>query len=106
MGVPREKISVVYQGLDVAFRQGMGKLKSDPLTALGLTTQQYFLCVSTLEPRKKYRRLLDAYLQLPKGVRNRYPVSFSRGLWMAVGSNPHQSVGALIRGCQVSKLRA
>jgi len=74
MGVPREKISVVYQGLDVAFRQGMGKLKSDPLTALGLTTQQYFLCVSTLEPRKNIDGLLDAYLQLPKGVRNRYPL--------------------------------
>ena len=42
MGVPREKISVVYQGLDVAFRQGMGKLKSDPLTALGFNDAAVF----------------------------------------------------------------
>lgn len=44
------------------------------LSALGLQTQQYFLCVSTFEPRKRIDRLVRAYAGLPLALRSRFPL--------------------------------
>lgn len=74
MGVPREKISVVYQGVDVGFHIGMSTHRLDRLHDLGLTAGRYLLCISTIEPRKNIDGLLDAYIQLPKNTRSRYPL--------------------------------
>jgi alpha-1,3-rhamnosyl/mannosyltransferase len=44
------------------------------LSALGLQSQQYFLCVSTFEPRKRIDRLVRAYIGLPAALRSRFPL--------------------------------
>lgn len=44
------------------------------LAHLGLQRGSYALCVSTFEPRKRIAPLVDAYGQLPKTVRSRYPL--------------------------------
>lgn len=61
-GVPRERIRVVYEGVDSRFRP---VLDAAQLTALerryGLTPGGYFLAVGTLQPRKNLIGLLQAY---------------------------------------------
>ncbi|QGW75238.1 glycosyltransferase [Pseudomonas alkylphenolica] len=45
--------------------------------------QQYLLFVGTPEPRKNIRRLLEAYAQLPAGLRSAYPLVMAGGHgWM------------------------
>ena len=44
------------------------------LGALGLQPQNYFLCVSTFEPRKRIDRLVRAYAGLPFALRSRFPL--------------------------------
>ena len=44
------------------------------LSAIGLHPQQYFLCVSTFEPRKRIDRLVRAYTGLPAPLRRRFPL--------------------------------
>lgn len=44
------------------------------LGALGLQPQQYFLCVSTFEPRKRIDRLVKAYAGLSLALRSRFPL--------------------------------
>lgn len=54
MGIPKEKIRVVYNGVDQKrFHPNAGRLASMP--------EHYFLYLGTLEPRKNLTGLLEAY---------------------------------------------
>jgi glycosyltransferase involved in cell wall biosynthesis len=63
---PPEKISVLYCGIHAAFRP-----VADPLTLAavraryGLGSAPFILAVSTLQPRKNYARLIQAFARLP-----------------------------------------
>lgn len=69
----RNKTSVIYLG--VTYQDGL--VSKEGLGALGIT-QDYFLFVGTLEPRKNLLRLLTAYSQLPVSAK-------SRALFVIVG---------------------
>jgi glycosyltransferase involved in cell wall biosynthesis len=69
LGVPREKIDVVYHGVDPAFRP----LPAEEAAAFRRRRQlpeQFILFVGTLEPRKNLERLIEAFARLrPNGAK-------------------------------------
>ena len=46
---------------------------------MGVNGQQYGLCASTLEPRKKISELLSAWRRLPRPIRDTYPLVLCGG---------------------------
>lgn len=76
-GCAPEKVTAVPLGVSPLFRPagelGAGVL-ANCLHHYGLAQGAYTLCVSTLEPRKKIDRLLQAYQLLPAGLRQLYPL--------------------------------
>lgn len=68
--VPPAKIVSVALGASV--RRARKDLVD--LSALGLQAEQYLLCVSTFEPRKRIDRLVRAYAGLPAPLRSRFPL--------------------------------
>jgi glycosyltransferase involved in cell wall biosynthesis len=63
LGIPSERISVIYHGVDPAFRP----LPSDEVAEfrhrMGLPPR-FILCVGTLEPRKNLVRLVEAFARI------------------------------------------
>ena len=60
----------------------------------GLVAGSYTLCVSTVEPRKKIDRLLQAYQCLPHALRDRYPLVLVGAIgWLS--ESLHQEVSRL-----------
>jgi glycosyltransferase involved in cell wall biosynthesis len=66
LGVPRERIDVIYHGVDPIFRP----LPDDEIEAFrqkqGLP-DRFVLCVGTLEPRKNHTRLMEAFARIYDG---------------------------------------
>lgn len=71
-GWAKEKITAIHLGVPEEFQPYQAELHVEPLDRLGLNPDSYCLCVSTLEPRKRIDRLLDAYVQLPIKIRSKY----------------------------------
>lgn len=66
LGIPEEKISVIYIAPDPhCVRSSPGEAREEIKQALGLS-QPYFLFVGTIEPRKNLVRTLKAYAQALK----------------------------------------
>lgn len=60
---PEEKISVIYEGVDEKFKPTLDKAKSEKYKA---GERPYIFSVSTIHPRKNFKRLIQAFAQLPK----------------------------------------
>lgn len=60
LNVPPEQVTVVLEGVGPQFRPVEPEIIEGALEALGIQGP-YMLCVATLEPRKNYVRLLEAY---------------------------------------------
>jgi alpha-1,3-rhamnosyl/mannosyltransferase len=73
--IPEDRIVVTYPGVDDRFFDG------DPSAARAALhlPARFILCLGTIEPRKNTIALLDAYLGLPKDVRDEYPLLFAGG---------------------------
>jgi glycosyltransferase involved in cell wall biosynthesis len=66
LGVPREKVDVVYHGVDPLFRP----LPPEQVAAFRRRRRlpdQFVLFVGTLEPRKNLERLIEAFARIPRG---------------------------------------
>lgn len=70
--VPEEKITVAYCGLSENFRAG--GTENERIRGKYQLPEQYYLCLSTLEPRKNMLLLLDVYLNLYQEGRIRTPL--------------------------------
>ncbi|HEX5505005.1 MAG TPA: glycosyltransferase family 1 protein [Thermomicrobiales bacterium] len=85
LGVPPEKVSVVYVGADPRFRplDADERVEVRPrLAAAGVPDGPYLLAVSTLEPRKNYEGLLRAFAALRgRGLPHRLVIAGKRG-WL------------------------
>ncbi len=79
-GWPIDNITAVPLGVPAEFRPHTNDELASPLAAYQLSAGGYGLSVSTLEPRKRIDRLIDAYAELPVALRTRYPL-------VLVGSN-------------------
>jgi len=65
-GTPAEKITVLYCGVEEVFAPVIEPATLAAMRArYGLGDAPYILAVSTLQPRKNYVRLLEAFAQLP-----------------------------------------
>ncbi|MEA5125715.1 glycosyltransferase family 4 protein [Xanthomonas floridensis] len=73
-GLPLARVRAIPLAADAAFRPHAPAELAAPLQALGLETDAYCLCVSTIEPRKNIDILLTAYAALPAALRVRYPL--------------------------------
>jgi alpha-1,3-rhamnosyl/mannosyltransferase len=69
-GVDERRISVVLQGVDAAWFTPPSERDLLYTQRLHRLQPGYFLFVGTLQPRKNLDRVLDAYLALPKRVRD------------------------------------
>jgi len=66
-GIAREKISVLYNGVDTS-HFFPGSLGADIPERFGLHTNAYLLMIGRLEPRKNHVRLIEAYALLGPDV--------------------------------------
>lgn len=73
-GWPLEKIHAVPLAAGPEFRPRTENEIRQVLNRHGLKYQGYSLFVGTIEPRKNIIRLLEAYEQLPKAVRQQWPL--------------------------------
>ncbi|ABU60168.1 glycosyltransferase family 4 protein [Roseiflexus castenholzii] len=64
LGIPPERISVVYEAADVRFRPRAPDETCSVLARYDIAHGAYVLSVGTLEPRKNYIRLIEAYAVL------------------------------------------
>jgi glycosyltransferase involved in cell wall biosynthesis len=65
LGTPAGKVQVLYSGVDPRFSEEKEPKESEHLRArYGLTAGSYVLSVGTIQPRKNYVRLIQAFAQL------------------------------------------
>jgi glycosyltransferase involved in cell wall biosynthesis len=69
LGVPPDRVHVLYSGVTPGFRPGPGLGEGERLRArYGLGDRRYVLSVGTLQPRKNYVRLMRAFAKLKPDV--------------------------------------
>lgn len=73
-GVPEEQVRVVPLGVSRNYHPRTDATLRPILRQWGLAPQEYALCVSTLEPRKKIVELLRAWGELPAQTRASVPL--------------------------------
>ena len=66
LGTPREKVTVVYHGVDEVFRPRSASEVDEFRRRKGLP-EDFVLFVGTLEPRKNLVRLIEAFAQIDEG---------------------------------------
>jgi glycosyltransferase involved in cell wall biosynthesis len=71
-GVPEDKISVIHCGIASSWLQVIGEEeRKKTLNQLGVS-KPFFLAVGTLQPRKNFERIIDAFQSLPDALKNEY----------------------------------
>jgi glycosyltransferase involved in cell wall biosynthesis len=78
-GLAPQRLSAVLLGVDPSFRPIDAEAVDRELAGWGLQSGSYGLCVSTLEPRKKIAELLRAWEELPRAIRDRFPLVLAGG---------------------------
>ncbi len=73
------KVSVSYLGAGDEFKVRSVESITSVMDSFGLTYNQYFLCVSTIEPRKNIEALISAYMRMSKATRMRFPLVLAGG---------------------------
>ena len=82
--IPRERIEVVHNGVDEEWFENPDRVILENILKNRSLRRGYFLTVGTLQPRKNYDRLIDAYLSLPKYIRDeRQLVLIGRNGWLS-----------------------
>ena len=79
-GVPADRIDVVYPAIDHAvFRPGIPWPVREHVRRKHGLEGDFIFSLSTVEPRKNFPRLIQAYALLPAGVRATYPLVVAGG---------------------------
>ena len=69
LGVPPDKVEVLYSGVNARFRpEGEPRERERLQARYGIGYQPYVLSVGTLQPRKNYLRLIRAFANLKPGT--------------------------------------
>lgn len=68
LGIPLEKINVIYNGVDDRYFESSEDDNKQYLSDKYHLSEKYFLCVGTVEPRKNLKLLVDAYIELKKEI--------------------------------------
>ncbi|AXI01973.1 glycosyltransferase family 4 protein [Aquirhabdus parva] len=74
-GWPSARISAIHLGVPEVYKpRPHVDIYAQLLSRYNLTPNKFTLCVSTIEPRKKVDRLIQAYALLPIRIRTEYPL--------------------------------
>lgn len=73
-GIDRKKVSVVYLGAESSFFPRTESNMNNTLSKYGLKNGMYWLSIGTLEPRKNISLLLKAFFEIPKKIRQMFPL--------------------------------
>jgi glycosyltransferase involved in cell wall biosynthesis len=97
LGLPPEKIEVIYPGVSDAFFHTTSESAAAAATTYGLE-RPYALFVGTIEPRKNVDRLIDAWAALAPGLRSEFdlvlagPLGWAKPSTVARLQSPSKSV--------------
>lgn len=92
-GIKEDKISVVYNGLDKDWFEKIPVTQQKTVLAKHGIPENFLLVVGTLQPKKNIPRVIDAFLQLPKDIREQFPlVIVGKAGW-----NTQESLSAIAR---------
>lgn len=78
-GVAENRITAIHLGVDPQFHPRPSTEVQPLLARQGLSLDGYTLCVATIEPRKNIGRLLQAFRDLPREVKRRWPLVLCGG---------------------------
>jgi len=70
--VPEEKITVIYNGIDPLFLQKPDPEEMERVHKKYALPSKFFLSVSTIEPRKDFGTMIEAYNLLPASIKSEY----------------------------------
>lgn len=74
LGIDESSVSVIPLGVDVRYLERIEDSKKNQVKKKYNISDNFFLFVGTLQPRKNIERILQAHRILPKGIRERYPL--------------------------------
>ena len=72
--VSEQKLTAIHNGIDGRYQVRRAAQAQRVLDKYDLTHKSYLLTVSKIEPRKNHEVLLAAFMQLPKQIRQRFPL--------------------------------
>ncbi len=75
LGVGADRVSAIHLGVDPSFQPRPAVACAEGLARHGLRYKGYTLMVATLEPRKNFQRLLQAFESLPAQLRREFPLA-------------------------------
>jgi glycosyltransferase involved in cell wall biosynthesis len=79
-GIPSEKISVIYPAVDHAvFRPDISEERRLAIRKKYGFDGPFLFSLSTLEPRKNFAGLIEAYARLPENLKKRMPLAIAGG---------------------------
>ena len=79
LGIAPERVVAIHNGVGPEYHPREAAVLAPILAPLGLTPGGYLLAVGTLEPRKNFDGLLDAYEALPETLQRRYKLAVAGG---------------------------
>ena len=74
LGVPENRIKVIYEGVTNNFKPRSSEIVAKKLKKYNLPPNGYILSVGTIEPRKNIQSLLHAYMNLPDSLKTQWPL--------------------------------
>jgi glycosyltransferase involved in cell wall biosynthesis len=92
-GTPVEKITVLYSGVDARFAPVRDGAAIDRVCAKYHLPRPYILSVGTLQPRKNYGRMIQAYAQLAHIVPHHLVIAGGQGWMLDSITEPVKALG-------------
>jgi alpha-1,3-rhamnosyl/mannosyltransferase len=79
LGIAPERVTAIHNGVGPDYHPRGAAELVPALAPLGLAPGGYLLAVGTLEPRKNFEGLLDAFEALPAVLQRRFPLTLAGG---------------------------
>ena len=79
LDIAPERVTAIHNGVGPDYHPRAATELAPELASLGLAPGGYLLAVGTLEPRKNFEGLLDAFETLPAALQHRFPLTLAGG---------------------------
>lgn len=102
LSISQDKIDVIYLAADERFEPLDKALVKQYKLAKGLP-EEYTLFVGTVEPRKNLKVLLEAYAQLPRNMRSKYPLVIAGNKGWQIDRSPYDDIQRLVENLGIGE---